>query len=103
MTMLPPPGVSQTASQTAPPRLAPTLRPAGAPAPGALPPGHGFSLACVRCRHRFEPGDCSKLEHFAIYKAICPQCGWPGRYLASELKEAKAVKPSGAARRRGRG
>lgn len=63
------------------------VRPAALRAgPGSAP---ALSLTCLRCRHRFEARDCDKLDHFAIYKAVCPECGWPGRYLASELKTAR--------------
>jgi len=44
-----------------------------------------YTIKCGRCGVVFPTQDCRKLEHFSIYRVICPHCAWPGRYLASEL------------------
>lgn len=52
-----------------------------------------FHIKCGRCGVIFAIHDCLKLEHFSIYRAVCPHCCWPGRYLASELHAGPAAKP----------
>jgi hypothetical protein len=44
-----------------------------------------YRVKCGRCGVVFATRDCGKLEHFGIYRVVCPHCHWPGRYLASEL------------------
>jgi predicted RNA-binding Zn-ribbon protein involved in translation (DUF1610 family) len=53
----------------------------------------GFTIKCGRCSVIFSSQDCGKLEHFSIYRVVCPHCGWPGRYLASELHAAASPTP----------
>jgi len=53
----------------------------------------GFTIKCGRCSVIFPSQDCRKLEHFNIYRVVCPHCGWPGRYLASELHAASTPTP----------
>lgn len=58
-----------------------------------------FHIKCGRCGVIFAVHECLKLEHFSIYRAICPHCRWPGRYLASELHanltgKSNAVSPA---------
>lgn len=53
----------------------------------------GFTIKCGRCSVVFSSQDCRKLEHFSIYRVVCPHCGWPGRYLASELHAAANATP----------
>jgi ribosomal protein L37E len=43
------------------------------------------SVKCGRCSVIFATRQCGKLDHFSIFRIVCPHCGWPGRYLASEL------------------
>jgi hypothetical protein len=64
-------------------------RSAGAPA------RETFSIKCGRCSLIFATDDCRKLEHFSIYRVVCPHCAWPGRYLASELHALVAAKAGG--------
>ncbi len=77
----------------------------------SLPRPPRFSIKCGRCGVVFPTQDCGKLDHFSIYRVVCPHCAWPGRYLASELhatsiapatrtKAAKAAKSASAARTR---
>jgi|GEM_PF-3225336 len=59
--------------------------------PGASP----FRVKCGRCGVVFATAECAKLDHFSIYRVVCPHCRWPGRYLASELHApAAAPKPA---------
>ena len=69
----------------------------GGPHPHAAPPA-GYSVRCGRCGVLFHTRECRKLEHFSIYRVICPHCHWPGRYLASELHAAHADKALGGAK-----
>src|SRR6185312_12752065 len=46
----------------------------------------GFTVKCGRCGTTFLTYDCPKLDHFSIFRVVCPHCSWPGRYLASELR-----------------
>ena len=61
--------------------------PAGPPSTHQI---ESYSVKCGRCGVVFPTQDCRKLDHFSIYRVVCPHCGWPGRYLASELHAAKA-------------
>jgi len=77
-----------------------------------LPRPPMFSIKCGRCGVIFPTQECGKLDHFSIYRVVCPHCAWPGRYLASELhaaagavagarpKSAKSPKTAPAARSR---
>jgi ribosomal protein S27AE len=53
-------------------------------------PFHGFAVKCGRCGITSTSRNCAKLEHFGIYRVVCPHCGWPGRYVASELRPVGA-------------
>ncbi len=44
------------------------------------------AVKCGRCGIIFTTRYCPKLDHFSIYRVVCPHCSWPGRYLASELR-----------------
>lgn len=66
----------------------------------ALPPSSSspalapaYTVKCGRCTVIFAVSQWAKLEHFSIYRVNCPHCGWPGRYLASEL-HAGPVRPA---------
>lgn len=48
-----------------------------------------YQVKCGRCGRKFLTSMGQKLHHFSIYRALCPLCGWPGRYLASELHPAR--------------
>ncbi len=51
----------------------------------------GFQIKCGRCGRFFSTPECQKLDHYSIYRATCPHCRWPGRYLASELHRLRTV------------
>jgi hypothetical protein len=57
------------------------------------PEAGGYTIKCGRCSVIFSSQDCHKLEHFSIYQVVCPHCGWPGRYLASELHASADPSP----------
>ncbi len=52
-----------------------------------------YQVKCGRCGRKFLTPVGQKLHHFSIYRALCPLCGWPGRYLASELHPARIEPP----------
>ncbi|MGH9394289.1 MAG: hypothetical protein ACRD1E_08985, partial [Terriglobales bacterium] len=74
------------AGRAASPRI--EARKLNKPAAAAL-----YRVKCGRCGEVFATAECVKLEHFSIYRVVCPQCHWPGRYLSSELH----APPAGAA------
>ncbi|MGN6593738.1 MAG: hypothetical protein ACTHJX_12650 [Terriglobales bacterium] len=55
-----------------------------------------YRVKCGRCGVVFATRDCGKLEHFGIYRVVCPHCHWPGRYLASELHARQPAKLTSA-------
>ncbi|MGH9473202.1 MAG: hypothetical protein ACRD1M_10720, partial [Terriglobales bacterium] len=61
-------------------------------------PASRYTVKCGRCAVIFGVNHCAKLDHFSIFRVDCPHCGWPGRYLASELHAAQA-RPAAPARR----
>ncbi len=54
-----------------------------------MPANSGFAVKCGRCGLLFATHHCPKLDHFGIYRVTCPECGWPGRYFAAELRPLK--------------
>lgn len=51
-----------------------------------MPLSSDVAVKCGRCGIIFTTRYCPKLDHFSIYRVVCPHCSWPGRYLASELR-----------------
>lgn len=60
---------------------------------GIMPATSGFAVKCGRCGVLFATHNCAKLDHFGIYRVTCPQCRWPGRYFAAELRPLKPGEP----------
>ncbi len=57
-----------------------------------------FAVKCGRCNATFTTLECGKLDHFSIFRIVCPHCRWPGRYLASELRALPAARARASAK-----